>query len=171
MRKGITTVLGITLPLFSVGQALAQTATVTLSSQKQSIRGFGGMVHIPWAGDLTAAERTLAFGTADGQLGLTVLRIAVPDGNTSDSSYVATAKAAIAAGGIVYATPWNSSGSMSCLGLRDLCEPSEQLRLLYEGSRRRALRHWYPKRARLWVARRLEDLDRSSMPRLHAELR
>jgi glucuronoarabinoxylan endo-1,4-beta-xylanase len=94
-------------------QALAQTATVTLSSQKQYIRGFGGMVHIPWAGDLTAAERTLAFGTADGQLGLTVLRIAVPDSNTSDTSYVATAKVAIANGGIVYATPWNGSGAMN----------------------------------------------------------
>jgi glucuronoarabinoxylan endo-1,4-beta-xylanase len=71
------------------------------------------MVHISWAGDLTAAERTLAFGTADGQIGLTVLRIAVPDSNTSDTSYVATAKVALANGGIVYATPWNSSGSMN----------------------------------------------------------
>jgi hypothetical protein len=32
------------------------------------------MVHIPWAGDLSAAERTLAFGNADGQLGFTILR-------------------------------------------------------------------------------------------------
>jgi glucuronoarabinoxylan endo-1,4-beta-xylanase len=110
-RPGI--LLSIALPLFSVSQAFAQTATVTLSSQKQYIRGFGGMVHIPWAGDLSAAERTLAFGNADGQLGLTVLRIAVPDNNTSDSSYVATAKSAIAAGGIVYATPWNGKGSMN----------------------------------------------------------
>ncbi len=112
-RQRVAVALGIGLPLLSVSQALAQTATVTLSSQKQYIRGFGGMVHIPWAGDLSAAERTLAFGNADGQLGFTVLRIAVPDGSTSTSSYVATAKAAIAAGGIVYATPWNSSGSMS----------------------------------------------------------
>ncbi|HEY5283140.1 MAG TPA: hypothetical protein VIM14_10155, partial [Polyangia bacterium] len=112
-RQRVATALLIALPLFSVGQALAQTATVTLSSQKQSIRGFGGMVHIPWAGDLTAAERTLAFGNADGQLGLTVLRIAVPDSNTSDTTYVATAKVAIANGGIVYATPWNASGSMN----------------------------------------------------------
>jgi glucuronoarabinoxylan endo-1,4-beta-xylanase len=112
-RQRVAVALGIGLPLLSVSQALAQTATVTLSSQKQYIRGFGGMVHIPWAGDLSAAERTLAFGNADGELGFTVLRIAVPDGSTSTSSYVATAKAAIAAGGIVYATPWNSSGSMS----------------------------------------------------------
>ena len=113
LRQRTALALGIVLPLISVGQALAQTATVTLSSQKQFIRGFGGMVHIPWAGDLSAAERTLAFGNADGQLGLTVLRIAVPDSNTSDTSYVATAKVAIANGGIVYATPWNGSGSMN----------------------------------------------------------
>jgi glucuronoarabinoxylan endo-1,4-beta-xylanase len=115
--KHFALAMGLALPLLAAGQVLAQTATVTLASQKQSIRGFGGMVHIPWAGDLTAAERTLAFGTGDGQLGLTVLRIAVPDGNTSDSSYVATAKAAIAAGGIVYATPWNGSGTMNSADL------------------------------------------------------
>ena len=113
VRPSIALSLAIAASLGSVRPALAQTATVTLSSQKQYIRGFGGMVHIPWAGDLSAAERTLAFGTGDGQLGFTVLRIAVPDGSTSTSSYVATAKAVIAAGGIVYATPWNSSGAMN----------------------------------------------------------
>jgi glucuronoarabinoxylan endo-1,4-beta-xylanase len=103
--------LGIALLPLATGQAWAQ-ATVDLAAQKQYIRGFGGMVHIPWAGDLTAAERTLAFGNAEGQLGFTVLRIAVPDGSTSTNSYVATAKAAIAAGGIVFASPWNASGKM-----------------------------------------------------------
>lgn len=101
------------LPLLAPGRAIAQNATVDLAKQKQYIRGFGGMVHIPWIGDLNAAERTLAFGNAEGQLGFTVLRIAVPDGNTNVSSYVATAKAAIAAGGIVYASPWNSAGNMN----------------------------------------------------------
>jgi glucuronoarabinoxylan endo-1,4-beta-xylanase len=101
------------LVLAPVSDVLAQTATVTLTSQKQYIRGFGGMVHIPWAGDLNAAERTLAFGNGDGQLGFTVLRIPVPDSNTSDTSYVTTAKAAIAGGGIVYATPWNGKSVMN----------------------------------------------------------
>jgi glucuronoarabinoxylan endo-1,4-beta-xylanase len=113
VRASISAFLGISLALGAGRQAHAQTATVDVTNQKQYIRGFGGMVHIPWAGDLSAAERTLAFGNADGQLGFTVLRIAVPDGSTSTSSYVATAKAAIAAGGIVYASPWNSSGSMN----------------------------------------------------------
>ena len=113
IRPRISIALVVALQLAWGGRAFAQTATVDVTNQKQYIRGFGGMVHIPWAGDLTAAERTLAFGNADGQLGFTVLRIAVPDGSTSTSSYVATAKAAIAAGGIVFASPWNSSGSMN----------------------------------------------------------
>jgi glucuronoarabinoxylan endo-1,4-beta-xylanase len=111
-RRTTVALIGSIL-LFVASQAQAQTATVDVTSKKQYIRGFGGMVHIPWIGDLNAAERTLAFGNADGQLGFTVLRIAVPDSNTSDTSYVATAKAAIAAGGIVYATPWNGKSVMA----------------------------------------------------------
>ena len=99
-------------PLCASRAVLAQSATVTLSSQKQFIRGFGGMSHAAWAGDLTAAERTLAFGNGDGQLGFTALRIPVSDGSP-DSANVATAKAAIAAGAIVFATPWNAAGAMS----------------------------------------------------------
>jgi glucuronoarabinoxylan endo-1,4-beta-xylanase len=94
--------------LSTASQAWAQTATVNLSTQKQYIRGYGGMNHAAWAGDMTAAERTLAFGNAAGQLGLTILRIPVTDGSP-DSVNVATAKAAIANGAIVFATPWNAA--------------------------------------------------------------
>ncbi|MBN1758467.1 MAG: glucuronoxylanase [Chitinispirillaceae bacterium] len=99
--------------ILAVKLSSAQNCIVDLNSEKQLVRGFGGMVHIPWIGDLSASERTLAFGNGPTQLGLTVLRIAVPDGNTSTSSYVATAKVAIAAGGLVFASPWNSGGNMS----------------------------------------------------------
>ncbi len=110
IRRSIPIALG--LALFSTAHsASAQSATVTVSSQKQSIRGIGGMSHAAWAGDLTAAERTLAFGNADGQLGFSALRIPVTDGSP-DSVNVATAQAAIAAGAIVFATPWNASGAM-----------------------------------------------------------
>src|SRR5512137_2987963 len=112
-RSRVAAKLCLALWLAPVSEALAQNATVTLSSQKQFIRGFGGMVHIPWIGDLSASERTLAFGNGDGQLGFTVLRIAVPDSNTNDTSYVASAKAALAAGGLVYASPWNGKSTMN----------------------------------------------------------
>jgi glucuronoarabinoxylan endo-1,4-beta-xylanase len=104
--------LALISPVCAARVASAQTATVTLSSQKQFIRGFGGMSHAAWAGDMTAAQRTLAFGNGDGQLGFTALRIPVSDGSP-DSANVATAKAAIAAGAIVFATPWNAVGTMT----------------------------------------------------------
>ncbi|MES1182572.1 MAG: glucuronoxylanase [Myxococcales bacterium] len=100
--------MSVVASLSATGLASAQSATVTLGSQKQSIRGFGGIAHAAWVGDLTAAERTLAFGSGAGQLGFSVLRIPVTDGNP-DSVNVATAKAALAAGAIVFASPWNAA--------------------------------------------------------------
>lgn len=35
----------------------ASDATINLSSEKQLIRGFGGINHPSWIGDLTAAQR------------------------------------------------------------------------------------------------------------------
>jgi glucuronoarabinoxylan endo-1,4-beta-xylanase len=108
LRRTVLAALGLVLTVCAANQASAQSATVTLSTQKQYIRGFGGISHAAWLGDLTAAERTLAFGNATGQLGFSVLRIPVSDGNPG-SSDVATAKAAIAAGAIVFASPWNAA--------------------------------------------------------------
>jgi glucuronoarabinoxylan endo-1,4-beta-xylanase len=54
--RTIPTTLGTALVLAVVSQASAQTATVTLSSQKQYIRGYGGISHAAWYTDLTAAE-------------------------------------------------------------------------------------------------------------------
>ena len=108
-RWKFTLSLALASPCFWGAEAFAQSATVTLSSQKQYIRGFGGMNHAAWAGDLTAAERSLAFGNSDKELGLSALRIPVSDGSP-DSINVATAKAAIANGAIVFATPWNAVG-------------------------------------------------------------
>lgn len=108
IRLRIYTALSVTFALSAGSYAFAQNATVTVTSQKQYIRGYGGMQHGAWAGTMTAAEQTLAFGNAAGQLGLSILRIPVTDGNPG-SGDVASAKAAIAAGGIVLATPWNAA--------------------------------------------------------------
>ena len=107
----IVTTLAL-VPLCAASEAWAQNATVTLGSQKQYIRGFGGMSHAAWIGDMTPAERALAFGNGDGQLGFSVLRIPVTDG-APNAVNVATAKAAVAAGAIVFATPWNAAGTMT----------------------------------------------------------
>jgi len=57
----------------------ASDATVRLSAEKQVIRGFGGMNHPAWIGDLTAAQRETAFGNGQNQLGFSILRIHVDE--------------------------------------------------------------------------------------------
>lgn len=85
----------------------APTVTVNLKSEKQSIRGFGGMIHLNWQGyDLNASDRELAFGNGAGQIGLTVLRIPVYDLESEWNKELSTAKYVISKGGIVYASPW-----------------------------------------------------------------
>ncbi len=97
--------------MFGVG-AFAQTATVTLTSEKQIIRGFGGINHPEWYSDLNAAERALAFGNGTGQLGFTVLRTYVSDDSTNWSRGIETAKYAYNQGAYVFSSPWNPPSQM-----------------------------------------------------------
>jgi len=92
--------------------AWAQTATVTLTSTKQTIRGFGGINHPVWAGDLTVSQRTTAFGNDVGQLGMSILRIWISDNKNDWPKEIATAKRAVELGAIVFATPWNPPAAM-----------------------------------------------------------
>jgi glucuronoarabinoxylan endo-1,4-beta-xylanase len=109
-RRSIVSFSIVVFGLAVAADAIAQNATITVGSQKQFIRGFGGMSHAAWIGDMTAAQRALAFGNGDGQLGFTILRIPVSDG-APDTLNVATARAALAAGAIVFATPWNPAAT------------------------------------------------------------
>ncbi|MDS0527342.1 glucuronoxylanase [Clostridium sp. SHJSY1] len=88
-------------------------ATVNLSSTKQVIRGFGGMNHVSWAGDLTAAQRETAFGNGNNQLGFSVCRIFVDDNKNNWNKELATAKNAISHGALVFATPWNPPAALT----------------------------------------------------------
>ncbi|WP_081670875.1 carbohydrate-binding protein [Sporocytophaga myxococcoides] len=105
-------VIASVLILFLSLSAFAQTATVTLTSQKQYIRGFGGINHPVWAGDLTATQRETAFGNGAGQMGMSVLRIWVSDKPSEWSRELPTAKRAIELGAIVFASPWNPPSNM-----------------------------------------------------------
>ncbi|MBE3008441.1 cellulose binding domain-containing protein [Microbispora sp. NEAU-D428] len=100
-----TSVLGAT-------EAAAATATINPSAQRQTIRGFGGMTHAAWAGDLTAAQRDTAFGNGDGRLGFSVLRIPVGENQSDWSRDLATAKRAVELGATVFASPWNPPAGM-----------------------------------------------------------
>lgn len=90
----------------------AAAVTVDPSATRQTIRGFGGMNHPLWIGDLTSAQRDTAFGNGEGQLGFSILRIFVSEDRANWSREVATAKRAIELGATVFASPWNPPAQM-----------------------------------------------------------
>ncbi|MDH6454803.1 MULTISPECIES: glucuronoxylanase [unclassified Streptomyces] len=121
-RRAVLATMG-TLPVLAATPSLARasdtgavtaaaTAVIDPSATRQTIRGFGGMSHTAWIGDLTAAQRDMAFGTGDGQLGFTLLRIPVPEDRAAWNRDLATAKRAAELGAAVIASPWNPPASM-----------------------------------------------------------
>lgn len=106
-----TCFIGILLILLT-GSVIAQTSTVYIGNTRQIIRGFGGMNHPVWIGDLTESQRNTAFRNGAGEIGMTVLRIWISDNPNDWSREVATARRAIELGSIVIATPWNPPAEM-----------------------------------------------------------
>ncbi len=90
----------------------ASDATINLSSEKQLIKGFGGINHPVWIGDLTPAQRDTAFGNGQNQLGFSILRISVDPNRSNWSREIDTAKRAIEQGALVFASPWNPPSDM-----------------------------------------------------------
>ena len=88
-------------------------ATVNLDSLHQVIRGFGG-TNLFFFGrpDMTDSEITTAFGTGDGQLGFTILRLGIDADSSNWSLYVPTAKKAYDMGAIIIASPWYAPSDM-----------------------------------------------------------
>jgi glucuronoarabinoxylan endo-1,4-beta-xylanase len=105
-------ILVISVLILAVNQSAAQNVTVTITSEKQNILGFGGMNCPTWGVDLTADQRTTAFGNGQGQLGMTILRLMVPENSGSFSRELPTAKRAVELGATVYASPWNPPSTM-----------------------------------------------------------
>ncbi|AGF57038.1 glucuronoarabinoxylan endo-1,4-beta-xylanase [Clostridium saccharoperbutylacetonicum] len=108
--------LSVTCSLFtalSITANAESNTTINLSGEKQVIRGFGGINHPAWAGDLTAAQRETAFGNGDNQLGFSILRIYVDDNKNNWYKELETAKKAIEHGAIVFASPWNPPSEMT----------------------------------------------------------
>ena len=118
-RRTVLTTLGA-LPVLTAATSVAgghggrgaAAAVIDPSAQRQTIRGFGGMTHAAWIGDLTAAQRDTAFGTGEGRLGFSVLRIPVGENQADWSRDLATAKRAVELGATVFASPWNPPASM-----------------------------------------------------------
>ena len=58
-------------------QAIAQSVNINASIEYQTITGFGGMNGAGWIGDLTASQIETAFGSDEGQLGLSIMRMRI----------------------------------------------------------------------------------------------
>ncbi|MEV4139266.1 cellulose binding domain-containing protein [Dactylosporangium sp. NPDC049742] len=109
---GAVPVLTVAASVLRATEASAAAANINPSAPRQTIRGFGGMAHAAWIGDLTAAQRTTAFGGGEGQLGFSVLRIPVGENQSDWSRDLTTAKRAVELGATVFASPWNPPASM-----------------------------------------------------------
>jgi glucuronoarabinoxylan endo-1,4-beta-xylanase len=118
-RRSVLTTLGavpvLTVAASVVGatEASAAAANINPSAPKQTIKGFGAMVHAAWMGDLTAAQRTTAFSAGEGQLGFSILRIPVGENQSDWGNELATAKRAVELGATVFASPWNPPAGMT----------------------------------------------------------
>src|SRR3954466_5269605 len=109
---GAVPVLTVAASVLRATDASAAAANVNPSAPRQTIRGFGGMTHAAWVGDLTAAQRDTAFGAGDGRLGVSLLRTRVGENQWDWSRDLATAQRAVALGATVFASPWNPPASM-----------------------------------------------------------
>ena len=91
----------------------ADVCVVDTNVEHQSIRGFGGINHPEWAGDLTQSQRQTAFGNGENELGLTVLRVFVNPDNNQWSKALPTAQFATKMGVTVFASPWEPPANLA----------------------------------------------------------
>ncbi len=106
------------------------TSTINWTDAHQVIDGFGASDAFASA-SMSTANQDFFFGTGTGELGLSILRVAVPDnsgitgnctsaGSSCAGAVVGDMKAAIANGARVYASPWSppaaykTNGSITC---------------------------------------------------------
>jgi glucuronoarabinoxylan endo-1,4-beta-xylanase len=82
-------------------------AFIYLDNVRQVIRGFGAANILPWRPDMTSDEVNKAFGTGDGQLGFSILRLRVPLKTNEFSLNVPTAQLAHSMGVTIMASPWS----------------------------------------------------------------
>ncbi|MEV4276455.1 RICIN domain-containing protein [Actinoplanes xinjiangensis] len=109
---GAVPVATVAASVIGATDASAAAANINPSVSRQTIKGFGAMAHAAWIGDLTAAQRTTAFGTGNGQLGFSLLRIPVGENQADWSRDLATARRAVELGATVFASPWNPPAGM-----------------------------------------------------------
>ena len=87
-------------------------STINLDSTKQVIRGFGAANIVNWRPDMSPAEIEKAFGTGEGQLGFSILRLRIPPQQNQWDINLPSAKAAHSLGVKVFASPWSPPANM-----------------------------------------------------------
>jgi len=100
------------IPGINPFQADAQDVHIYMDSTAQVIDGFGAANIVGWRPDMTDNEIREAFGTGDGQLGFSILRLRIPPGTNEWNAYVPTAKKAYDMGVKVFASPWSPPADM-----------------------------------------------------------
>ena len=95
----------------SLPNILKGTATINASTTQQTIDGFGGASILAWQADLTSAQRTKAFSATNG-IGMSILRVMVPDNSANFAAQKPTIDAAKSYGAKVMATAWTAPPSM-----------------------------------------------------------
>ncbi len=103
--------LGLSLIFFTNIRA-QNAAIINLDSTYQVIRGFGAANILPWRPDMTTEEINTAFGTGDGQIGFSILRLRVPHQQNEFSLNVPTAQLAHSLGVTIIASPWTPPAEM-----------------------------------------------------------
>lgn len=90
------------------GFVQAQTATINLTSNQQTIDGFG--FSTAWTPAMTSAQGNVLFGTGSGQLGFSLLRVRI-DPNESWGNEPSNSSTAHSHGAKVLGTPWTPPAS------------------------------------------------------------
>ena len=96
----------------TINYSVTEAAAVYLDSTKQIISGFGAANILPWRPDMTTDEINKAFGTGDGQIGFSILRLRIPPVTNEFSLNVTTAQLAYSMGATIIASPWSPPASM-----------------------------------------------------------
>jgi len=90
----------------NTGSATDGDANVDLTGELQRIAGFGGMDGGFYA-ELTPTQVETAFGNGAGQIGLSIMRIRIPETQDGFATSVSAASRAVQLGATVMATPWS----------------------------------------------------------------
>jgi glucuronoarabinoxylan endo-1,4-beta-xylanase len=95
----------------NAGSATDGDVNIDLNLEFQRIAGFGGMDG-GFYPELTAAQVDSAFGNGPGQIGLSIIRIRIPETEARFPVSVAAAARASQLGALVMATPWSPPAGM-----------------------------------------------------------